>query len=62
MLDINGRKDTVSIDHLKPAHLDIVDDTHLTSNARNESVPRQVTRSGQRVYWPKYRPISPCHH
>ena len=29
-VDINGRKDTVSIDRLKPAHLDVVDDTHPT--------------------------------
>ena len=54
--DINGRKDTVSVDRFKPAHLEFVDDTHPTSQAGSEitSALCQVTRSGRRVHWPKY--------
>ena len=56
VVDINGRKDTVSIDRLKAAHLDIVDDIHPTSQAgpKTPSAPCRITRSGRRVHWPKH--------
>ncbi len=56
---IGGREDTVSIDRLKPAHLDIFEDSPSTppppSQAQPSSEPPQprVTRSGRRVHWPK---------
>ena len=69
-LYINGRRDTVSIDRLKPAHLDIATD-HLspTNNLNNPTTgtttdqPQAVTtptttptrtRSGRRVHFPNY--------
>ena len=58
-LDRNGRSDTVSIDRLKPAHLD-----HLPKSATLPSSDQLIqpattqpahttTRSGRRVHWPK---------
>ena len=45
-VDINGRHDTVSIDQLKPAHLD-TDDWHPT-------IPCRTIRSGRRVHFPQH--------
>ena len=47
---------TVSIDCLKPAHLDIVDDTYITPQAGPKTTPApcRVTHSGGWVHWPKY--------
>ena len=59
-VDIHGRKDTVSIDRLKPAHLDTVDDIELHPSSQPSpeapSIPHQVsrTRSGRCVHWPKH--------
>ena len=63
-IDINGRKETVSLDRLKPAHLDITpissdlspSHTGTTTNTTSiqDSPPREtpprITRSGRRVY------------
>ena len=58
IVDIHGRKDTVSIDRLKPAHLDTINDPPPTSQPEPEppSVPHPVTRtrSGRQVRWPKH--------
>ena len=48
-VDIHGRKDTVSIDRLKPAHLDTVDDIELHPSSQPlpeaPSIPHQVSRT-----------------
>ena len=45
-ININGRKDTVSIDRLKPAHLDI-DNMHTTPQTATPPTPLcRTTRSG----------------
>ena len=55
-LNINGRHDTVSVDRLKAAHIDV--DTHpppptsLTTTVSNTS--DRVSRSGRRVHFPDY--------
>ncbi|XP_062508539.1 uncharacterized protein LOC134184776 [Corticium candelabrum] len=53
-VDRNGRKDTVSIDRLKPAHLDC--DT-VTSPSESPDPPStsecRHTRSGRRVHFPR---------
>ena len=54
-LNINGRKETVSIDRLKPAYTD--SDTHLNTPPQSQTYPHpttttRVTRSGRRVHWP----------
>ena len=51
IININGRTDTVSIDHLKPAHLDLDDMYPTTQTAPPTS---QSTRSGRRVHFPQY--------
>ena len=57
-LSIKGCKETVSIDRLKPVHLDATPNTfsdpppRATATPPEETSPR-VTRSGQRVHWPK---------
>ena len=66
---LNGRKDTVSIDRLKPAHLDTTDTAAPTQpvsqtvppstptpTANQNSPPTRttVTRSGRRVHFPNY--------
>ena len=43
-VDINGRKDTVSIDRLKPAHLD--DKPPPTTHESTTQPPTRTTRSG----------------
>ena len=55
-VDINGCMDTVSIDLLKPTHLDVADDTYPTPQAgpKITFAPCRVTRSGRRFHWPKY--------
>ena len=59
---VKGNDSVVSIDRLKPAHLDQqVDDALTTPQPFDESVtlpqeaspPPQVTRSGRHVHWPK---------
>ena len=59
---VKGKDSVVSIDRLKPAHLDEqVDDALTTPQPFDESVtlpqaaspPPQVTRSGRHVHWPK---------
>ncbi len=59
-LDRNGRSDTVSIDRLKPAHLDHLP-TSATAPSPDLSIQPAVTppapttiRSGRRVHWPKH--------
>ena len=53
-VDINGRKDTVSVDRLKPAHLDS-DISYPTPSTESTAVaPYRTTRSGRRVHFPRY--------
>ena len=65
VLDIHGHKDTVSLDRLKPAYLDLetepMSDTQLTSpppptstpvSPPTSSPPLGTTRSGRHVHWP----------
>ena len=53
-VDINGRKDTVSVDRLKPAHLDN-DIPHPISPTDSTAVaPCRTTRSGRRVHFPRH--------
>ena len=53
-VNINGRNDTVSIDRLKPAHLD-TDNLHPTPQAATSTTPPcRTTRSGRRVRFPQY--------
>ena len=49
-VDINGRKDTVSIDQLKPAHLD--DNPTPITHESTTQPPTRTTHSGRRVYFP----------
>ena len=62
-LSINGRNDTVSIDRIKPAHLDIEHSTseHSSTTTPTPSNPTpqpptttRTTRSGRRVHFPNY--------
>ena len=50
-ININGRNDTVSIDRLKPAHIDSDD---VYPNTQTPTTPSQTTRSGRRVHFPQY--------
>jgi hypothetical protein len=58
-LDCDGRKDTVSLDRLKPAYLDVTPgDTDSSSLSQPTSPtplsePTRTTRSGRRVHFPK---------
>ena len=56
-IDINGRKDTVSVDRLKPAHLDIEPEHFITQpspmNTQIQPITR-TTRSGRHVHFPQY--------
>ena len=49
-IDINGQKDTVSIDWLKPAHLD--DDPPPITHKSTIQPPTYTTCSGQQVHFP----------
>ena len=51
ILDLNGRKDTVSIDRLKPAHLD---DSNFLSEDQVKVISYHFTRSGRHVHFPKH--------
>ena len=53
-VDVNGRQDTVSVDRLKPAHLDCDDASHPTEPTPQTTSPCQLTRSGRRVQFPQY--------
>ena len=52
-LKINGRTDTVSIDRLKPAYLDI--DPHPPNHSQPQTctATTRVTRSGRHIQWPE---------
>ena len=54
-LDIHGKKDTISIDRLKPAYLEEVGDHPPPAESKtpplNDGAVR-TTRSGRRVHWP----------
>ena len=55
-LNINGHHDTVSVDRLKAAHIDV--DTHppppTPQTTTVSNAPDRVTRSGRRVHFPDY--------
>lgn len=60
-MNINGRKEVISIDRLKPAYLD--SDTPLPDNVpppnpqcladTDTNTSKRVTRSGRHVHWPQ---------
>ena len=57
-VDIQGRTDTVSIDRLKPAHLDQDSFNSHTAPSPPPTLPptkpdKQTTRLGRHVHWPK---------
>ncbi|GBO21922.1 Pro-Pol polyprotein [Araneus ventricosus] len=63
-VDINGRKTTVSLDSVKPAHLlpetvlsppPVIKNLKMTDvhTSKNDEPPTYVTRSGKRVHFPK---------
>ena len=65
-IEINGRKETVSLDRLKPAHIDSTPNLSSDSPPQPQAPPQvtvptpvssqlapRVTRSGRRVHWPK---------
>ncbi len=63
-VDVNGRHDTVSLDRLKPAHMDFSasstpelstpdpSPSSVTVSPPQGDPPVRVTRSGRRVHWP----------
>ena len=68
-LDLNGRKDTVSVDRLKPAYLDLPLSADLdlptvvtlpsptapaANNPPSPVAPSRTTRSGHHVHWPAH--------
>ena len=59
-LDIHGRRDTVSIDRLKPAYIDshaptqCISPTPSSGQSQDQPSPVQTTRSGRRVHWPAH--------
>ena len=67
-VDINGRKDTVSLDRLKPAYLEtsaqtnkpstpptpILSEQNTAPQSLTPSTRSRVTRSGRKVHWPKH--------
>ena len=67
-LDLNGRQDTVSVDRLKPAHIDVATEqltfspspswvtptsTPAASTTPAPALPTRTTRSGRRVHFPE---------
>ena len=50
IVELKGRTDSISIDRIKPAHLD--DSNFISESTLDESLPR-LTRSGRRVHFPK---------
>ena len=65
-ISLNGRNDTISIDRLKPAHLDndnaaastqpstTVSPTTSASTTHSNNTPTHTTRSGRHVHFPNY--------
>ena len=53
-VNINGRDDTVSVDRLKPAHLDVDNTDPTPQSAPSTNPPPRTTRSGRRVHFPHY--------
>lgn len=56
-LDLGGRRDTVSLDRLKPAYQEITpeatEQSYLPSETPVPAEPTRVTRSGRRVHFPE---------
>ncbi len=53
---IGGREDTISLDRLKPAHLDLPEDPHPTLPPISQATPPSgipQPRVGRHVHWPK---------
>ena len=62
-IDYNGKPSTISLDRLKPAHLDSTPSdspqqplrtSPLPSSSSPPSPPTRTTRSGRHVHWPDY--------
>ena len=62
-VDVKGRQDTVSVDRLKPAHLDTPPHSPSTNPVHppmaadtltSADQPTRATRSGRHVHWPSY--------
>ena len=71
-LDLNGRTDSVSVDRLKPAHIDFPIAVETSSSTSPTTTPpsqptpseppaTRITRSGRHVRWPAHlRDFAPC--
>ena len=53
-IDINGRNETISIDRLKPGHLDTDNFHNILPAAPPTIQPHKTTRSGRHVNFPQY--------